>query len=135
VAKNNTITEKSSPASGTERIQSSEDDSGNERANSDDTDNERAGSDNNVTTARTLRNRCLPSANRGHPSDSCAQRPSIVILQPQMRDQLLAFQVPERIFQLHQLNEQIVLGIQARHRHRRLKVKAQPLLNPNSLQL
>jgi hypothetical protein len=47
VAKNNTITEKSSPASGTERIQSSEDDSGNERANSDDTDNERAGSDNN----------------------------------------------------------------------------------------
>ena len=49
---------------------------------------------------------------------------SVVILQPQMRDQFLALQMPQRVLQLHQLNEQIMLGIQSRHRHRRLKVKA-----------
>ncbi len=48
----------------------------------------------------------------------------VVILQPQMRDQLFAFQVPQRVLQLHQLDEQIVLRIQARCRHRRFEVEA-----------
>src|SRR5438270_13046183 len=38
------------------------------------------------------------------------------------------------VFQLHQLNEEIMLGIQARSRHWRFEVKAQPFLNTNSAQ-
>src|SRR5579864_5917289 len=43
--------------------------------------------------------------------------------------------MPQRVLQLHELNKQIVLWIEARSRHGRLKVKAQPFLNPESLQL
>ena len=54
---------------------------------------------------------------------------SVVILQPQMCNQFFAFQVPERVLQLHELDEQIVLGVEPRRGHRRLEVEAQPFLN------
>src|SRR5258708_30049531 len=52
-----------------------------------------------------------------------------------MRNQRLTLDMPQRVFQLHQLNKEIVLRIKPGSRHRRLPVKAQPLLNPNVLQL
>src|ERR1700693_4871156 len=54
---------------------------------------------------------------------------SIVILLPQVRDQTFAHHPAQRVFQLHQLYEQIVLGVQTRRGHRRLEIEAQPLLN------
>ena len=38
--------------------------------------------------------------------------PSVVVLQAEMRDQLLTAQVAQRVLQLHQLDEQVVLGIE-----------------------
>src|ERR1700675_4247471 len=52
-----------------------------------------------------------------------------------MRNQLFALQVPQRVLQLDELDEQIMLRIQARRRHRRLEVEAQPFLNPEAAQL
>src|SRR5258708_3077834 len=52
-----------------------------------------------------------------------------------MRNQLFALQVPQRVLQLYELDEQIVLWIQSRRRHRRLEVEAQPFLNPETAQL
>jgi prevent-host-death family protein len=63
-----------------------------------------------------------PGAPAPHRGESWST--SVVILQPQMRDQFLALQMPQRILQLHQLNKQIMLGIKPRRRHRRFKVKA-----------
>src|SRR5580698_2890334 len=60
---------------------------------------------------------------------------SIVVFQPQMRNQIRAHDVPQRILQLHRLNKQIVLRIEPRRRLRRLQIKAQPLLNPARPQL
>src|SRR5262252_8192989 len=37
----------------------------------------------------------------------------VVVFTTEVRDQLLALQVPERVLQLHQLDEQVVLGVQA----------------------
>ena len=48
---------------------------------------------------------------------------------PEMRDQFLTLQVPQRVLQLHQLNEHIVLRIQSRRRLRTLEVERQPFLN------
>jgi hypothetical protein len=36
---------------------------------------------------------------------------SVVVFQPQMGDQFLTFQVTERVLQLHQLNEEVMLRI------------------------
>src|SRR6266849_8732023 len=55
---------------------------------------------------------------------------SVVILLPQVRDQVLAHHPAQRVLQFHQLNEQIMLGIQVRRGHRRLEIETQPLLNP-----
>ena len=57
-----------------------------------------------------------------------------VILKPKMRDQILAHDVPQRVLQLHRLDEQIVLRINTRRRIRILEVEAQPLLNAQPLQ-
>jgi len=48
----------------------------------------------------------------------------VVILQSQVRNQFLPTQMPQCVLQLHGLNEQVVLGIESRSGHRRLKVKA-----------
>src|SRR5271166_2895970 len=59
----------------------------------------------------------------------------IVVFQSQMRDQFFAAQMAESVFQFHQLNEQIVLGIQAGRGHGRLEIKAEPFLNAQAAQL
>src|SRR5438094_8737495 len=53
----------------------------------------------------------------------------IVVLTAKMRDQLFALEIPQRVLQLHQLNEQIVFGIQARRVHGRFEVERQPFLD------
>ena len=47
----------------------------------------------------------------------------VVVFESEMRDHLFAAKVAERVLQLHQLDEQIVLRIQARRRLRRLEVE------------
>src|SRR5262249_21393943 len=46
----------------------------------------------------------------------------VVILQAEMGDQRLAFQVAQCVLQLHQLDEQIVLRIESRRSHGRLQI-------------
>ena len=46
-----------------------------------------------------------------------------------MRDELFATHVSQRVLQLHQLDKQIVLGIQAGGMHRTLEVEGEPLLD------
>src|SRR5215472_9324143 len=58
----------------------------------------------------------------------------VVILQAEVSDQRLAFQVAQGVLQLHQLDEQIVLGIQSRRSHGRLQIEAQPFLDAESLE-
>ncbi len=59
---------------------------------------------------------------------------SIVVLQPQVGDQVCACDMTQRVLQLHRLDKQIVLGIKPRGRLRRLEIKAQPLLNADAAQ-
>src|SRR6266852_5233776 len=56
---------------------------------------------------------------------------SVVILLPQVRDQVLAHHPAQRVLQFHQLNEQIMFGIQIGRGHRRFEIETQPLLNPS----
>src|SRR5215469_10360694 len=58
----------------------------------------------------------------------------VVVLQAKVGDQLLTLQVAQSVLQLHQLDEQIVLGIESRRSHRRLQIEAQPLLDAESLE-
>src|SRR4051812_43265556 len=53
----------------------------------------------------------------------------VVVLQPKVSNQTFAHDVPQRVLQFHRLDEQIVLGIQARRGLRRLEIEAQPLLD------
>src|SRR5437762_9482213 len=53
----------------------------------------------------------------------------VVILTAEMRDELFALQEAQRVLQLHELNEQIVLGIDRRRVHRTLEVEREPLLD------
>ena len=53
----------------------------------------------------------------------------IVILQPQVCDQVFTFHMPERVFQLHQLNENVVFRIKAGGGLGCLEVERQPFLN------
>ncbi len=46
-----------------------------------------------------------------------------------MRDQVLALHPPQRVLELHQLDEDVVLGIEPGRGHRRLEVEAEPLLD------
>src|ERR1700730_12480652 len=54
---------------------------------------------------------------------------SVVILTAEVRDELLSLQISQRVLQLHQLNEQIVLGIEAWRVNGALEIKGQPLLD------
>src|SRR5262245_44898798 len=45
-----------------------------------------------------------------------------------MRDQVLALQIPERVLQLHQLNEEVVLRVYLGCMHRALEIEREPLL-------
>ena len=46
-----------------------------------------------------------------------------------MRDQILTLDISQRILQLHQLNEEIMLRVEAGRVHRALEVEREPLLN------
>src|SRR5260221_11751548 len=46
-----------------------------------------------------------------------------------MRDQLLSHHPPERVLELHALDEEIMLRIELLRGHRALEVEAQPFLN------
>src|SRR5262249_26872942 len=59
----------------------------------------------------------------------CSWSGLVVVLTAQVRDQLLALQVPQRVLQLHQLDEQIVLRVQTGRVNRALEVERQPLLD------
>src|SRR5262249_45938390 len=50
-----------------------------------------------------------------------------------MGDQRLTFQVAQSVLQLHQLDKQVVLGIESRRSHGRLQIEAQPFLDAESL--
>src|SRR5262249_58500287 len=52
----------------------------------------------------------------------------VVVLGPEMGDELLAPQVAQRVLELHELDEQVVLRVERRGRHRALPVERQPLL-------
>ena len=52
-----------------------------------------------------------------------------------MGDQLLALDIPQRVLQLHRLDEQIVFRIQPRRGHRRLEEETQPLLDSDVLEV
>ena len=53
----------------------------------------------------------------------------VVVFLPQVRNQILAHHPAQRVLQLHRLDEQIMLGIQARCGHRGFEVEAQPFLD------
>ena len=59
---------------------------------------------------------------------------SVVVLQPQMRDQLFALQMTQGVLKFHQLDEQIVLRIEAGRGHGRLEVEAEPFLDSQASQ-
>src|SRR5688572_8068660 len=59
---------------------------------------------------------CARSASRG------------IILQPEMRDLILAHEVAQCILELRLLNEQVVLRLQALRRHGTLEIERQPFL-------
>src|SRR5436853_3275034 len=54
---------------------------------------------------------------------------SVVILEAKVCDQILAPQMTQGILEFHQLNEDVVFGIQTRGRHWRFEIKRQPFLH------
>ena len=48
---------------------------------------------------------------------------SVVILQSQVSDEFFPFKIAKCIFQLHQLDEQIMLGVDFRSTHRAFKIE------------
>src|SRR5262249_31886763 len=81
----------------------------------------------------------LPSGESPHPAQPLAPTTSgrrsarkkilIVVFGAKVSDELLAAEMAERILELHQLNEEVVLGVQPRRRHRALEVEREPLLD------
>src|SRR4051812_32420496 len=60
---------------------------------------------------------------------ACRSAWLVVVLTAEMCDELFALQIPERVLQFHQLNEQIVFRIEPRRMHRALEVERQPFLD------
>src|ERR1700760_3482387 len=56
-------------------------------------------------------------------------RSLIVVLQPEVRDEILSLHPTESVLQFHQLNKYIVFRVQTGRRHRTLEVERQPFLN------
>src|SRR4029077_510729 len=54
---------------------------------------------------------------------------SVVILQTQVCDQVLTAHPPERILQLHQLDEDVVLRVEPRRGHGSLEIEREPFLD------
>src|SRR6185437_4113419 len=53
----------------------------------------------------------------------------IVVLESEVSNQLLALHPAQSILQFHELDEDVVLGIESLSRHRRLEIERKPLLN------
>src|SRR6478672_7926933 len=53
----------------------------------------------------------------------------IVVFTAKVRDQIFALEIPQRVLQLHELDEQIVFGVEVRRVHGRLEVEREPLLD------
>src|SRR6185295_3143663 len=62
-------------------------------------------------------------------SAGCRNGDLVVVLTAKMRDQLLALQIPQRVLQLHQLDEQIMLRVETRRVDRALEIERQPFLD------
>src|SRR6185312_14533081 len=54
---------------------------------------------------------------------------SVVVLESEVSNQLLALHPSQSILQFHELDEDVVLGIKSLSRHRRLEIERKPLLN------
>src|SRR5579862_1807038 len=54
---------------------------------------------------------------------------SVVILQPEVSDQILTAHPPKSILQLHELDKNVVLGIEAGRSHGSLEIERQPFLD------
>ena len=55
---------------------------------------------------------------------------SVIVFESEVRDEFLSSKVPQRVLQLHQLDEQVIFRVEARRCHGALEVEAQPLLYP-----
>src|SRR6201992_1089093 len=53
---------------------------------------------------------------------------SVVVFESEVRDEVFATKMAERVLELHQLYEDVVLGIEAGRGHRRLEVEGEPFL-------
>src|SRR5262249_10276297 len=53
----------------------------------------------------------------------------IVVFGAKVGDELLPTKMPQRVLQLHELNEQVVLGVEAGRGHRALEEEREPLLD------
>src|SRR5437764_2625209 len=53
---------------------------------------------------------------------------SVVVFEAEVRDEVFAAQVSERVLELHQLDEDVVLRVESGRGHRRLEVEGEPLL-------
>src|SRR5258708_39946746 len=53
----------------------------------------------------------------------------VVVLEAQVRDELFPPQMAERVLELHELDEEVVLGVEAGGVHRALEVEGEPFLD------
>src|ERR1700733_10997055 len=71
----------------------------------------------------------VPPMTRQFMRESNQFRGSVVILLAQVRDQIFAAHPPESVFQLHELDEDVMLRVNAGCVHRRFEVEREPFLN------
>src|SRR6185437_12996783 len=83
---------------------------------------------------------CPPSMQRpcGRPQGQLgfysSARSVAVVIQAEVRNEVFAHNVAQRVLELHRLDKEVVLGIDALGRIRRLEVEAQPLLDAEASQ-
>src|SRR5947209_20616059 len=53
---------------------------------------------------------------------------SVVIFEAEVRDEVFAAKVSERVLEFHQLDEDVVFGVESGRCHRRLEIEGEPLL-------
>jgi hypothetical protein len=84
-----------------------------------------------VNPRKSVAKRVWPSRSRAPPSATPRFR-LVVVFEPEVRNHLFAAKMTKGVLELHGLDEEIVFRIEAGYGHRRLQVKAQPLLNSPS---
>src|SRR5262245_6686407 len=91
------------------------------------------------TRPRRQEKRDVTRVTRSHLSQNAPARGglaaahSLVVLAAQVRDALVAGHPAQRVLQLHELHEEIVLDGQPRRGHRALEVETEPLLDSPEL--